>query len=372
MSPRSEGIVMPPAGRGRAGMNLALQLARRGPRGANPLVGAVIMAPNGTVLATGYHQGAGTPHAEADALNRLGPITRAEARELSMFVTLEPCNHVGRTGACARAIIDSGIGRVCYAVPDETDRAAGGAAALVAAGIRVEEGLLGAEAREMNHRWFAARAAGRPFTTLHIAQTLDGRIAAADGSSQWITGAESRNHSHLTRARAEAIIIGTGTLLADDPQLTARTPDGTEARHQPRRIVMGYRPIPAGAALRGDGNFAHMPTHDPHEVLTGLAATGIDHAMIEGGASIATAFLAADLIDEIWLYQAPMMLGGGRSAVGDLGIQTLADARRYRLDESGGDALLRLGPDIALHLEPLPAAETIFTGPTPASAPHGA
>lgn len=372
MSLRSEGIVMPPAGRERAGMNLALQLARRGTRGANPLVGAVIMAPDGTVLATGYHQGAGTAHAEADALNRLGSITRAEARELSMFVTLEPCNHVGRTGACARAIIDAGIGRVSYAAPDETDRAAGGAAALVAAGIRVEEGLLGSEAHGLNQRWFTARAAGRPFTTLHIAQTLDGRIAAADGSSQWITGEESRAHSHLTRARAEAIIVGTGTMLADDPRLTARTAEGTEAPRQPRRIVMGHRPIPAEAALRGDGNFTQIPTHDPHLVLRELATAGIDHAMIEGGASIATAFLAADLIDEIWLYQAPTLLGGGRQSVGELGISTLADARHYRLDDSGGEPLLRLGNDIALHLEPLETAGRTSTGPTPTPVPNGA
>ncbi|WP_417234572.1 RibD family protein [Arthrobacter sp.] len=211
-------------------------------------------------------------------------------------------------------------------------------------------------ARELNHRWFAARRAGRPFTTLHLAQSLDGRIAAADGTSQWITGAGAREHSHAVRARAEAIIAGTGTILADNPRLTARTPDGTPAARQPLRVVMGHREVPASAAITDGPGYVHLREHDPAAVLADLAGRGIDHAMIEGGASIATAFLAADLVDEIWLYQAPLFLGSGRHAIADLGITTLAEATRFRYDDRGGPAHQLLGTDAVLHLEPTPTS----------------
>jgi len=339
----------------RSAMELALAEAGRGVRGANPLVGAVVLGPDGTVRAVGHHRGAGTPHAEAAALAALGPVDPAEAARLTMVVTLEPCNHTGRTGPCAGAIAAAGIGRVVYATADGTDRAGGGARFLAGRGTEVACGLLGERARELNHRWFAARAARRPFTTLHLAQTLDGRIAAADGTSQWITGPAARSHSHGVRARAEAILAGTGTVLADNPRLTARNADGTAAARQPRRVVMGRREVPADAAVRGDGNWTQLSTHDPSEALAALAAEGTDHVMIEGGAAVATAFLAADLVDELWLYQAPLFLGAGRPAVGDLGIGTLADARRWRLDDAGGPAHQRLGDDVALHLEPAPA-----------------
>ncbi|MGJ9401869.1 bifunctional diaminohydroxyphosphoribosylaminopyrimidine deaminase/5-amino-6-(5-phosphoribosylamino)uracil reductase RibD [Arthrobacter sp. KK5.5] len=350
-------------------MAAALEAARRGPRGANPLVGAVILDADGRVRATGHHAGAGTPHAEAAALAALGTVPRDEAVRLTMFVTLEPCNHTGRTGPCAQAIVDAGIGRVVYATADGTDRASGGAHRLRAAGVDVRQGPLGAPARELNHRWFAARAAGRPFTTLHLAQTLDGRIAAADGSSQWITGAAARAHSHGVRAAAEAIIAGTGTVLADNPRLTARNPDGTPAARQPLRVIMGNRDVPADAAVCGDGNWRHLRTHDPAAALRDLAASGIDHAMVEGGSSIATAFLSADLVDELWLYQAPLLLGSGRNAVGDLGIGTLSSARRLRLDATGGPSHQLLGDDVVLHLEPLPHQEADSPAHT---APDGA
>ncbi|MGP5162624.1 bifunctional diaminohydroxyphosphoribosylaminopyrimidine deaminase/5-amino-6-(5-phosphoribosylamino)uracil reductase RibD [Arthrobacter rhombi] len=336
------------------GMERALDLAAQGVRGANPLVGAVILDESGRLVASGWHRGAGTAHAEAAALSDLGPVDSEHAARLTMLATLEPCSHRGRTGSCAEAITRSGIGRVVYAATDGTARAGGGAGILAAAGVDVACGLLGQKARRLNHRWFSARAADRPFTSLHLAQSLDGRIAAADGTSQWITGTGAREHSHLIRARCEAIIAGTGTIIADDPRLTARNPAGQRPAHQPLRVIMGHRDLPPGAAVAADDNFLQFHTHDPAAVLETLAARGIDHAMIEGGASIATAFLAADLVDEIWLYQAPIFLGAGRHAVGELGIGTLSDAGHWRFDEAGGPAHQLLGSDIVLHLEPQP------------------
>ncbi|MEE1620144.1 bifunctional diaminohydroxyphosphoribosylaminopyrimidine deaminase/5-amino-6-(5-phosphoribosylamino)uracil reductase RibD [Zafaria sp. J156] len=350
---------------------LALDEAARGVRGANPLVGAVVLDGAGTVLATGHHRGAGTPHAEADALTRLGRLGPAAAAEATMLVTLEPCNHTGRTGPCSTAIAESGIGRVVYAVADPTAEAAGGAAALRARGIEAVDGARldpawAAAARELNRRWFAARREGRPFTSLHLAQTLDGRIAAADGSSQWITGSASRAHSHALRGRVDAIVAGTGTVLADDPRLTARTPDGRDAEHQPLRVVMGRRPVPARAAVRGDGHWLQLATHDPREVLAELGSRGHGHVLIEGGAAIATAFLAAGLVDEVWAYQAPLLLGAGRGAVGPLGVDTLDAALRFLPDDAGGAAVQRLGTDVVLHLLPAPAGNhTTTTTPEP-------
>ncbi|WP_372697796.1 bifunctional diaminohydroxyphosphoribosylaminopyrimidine deaminase/5-amino-6-(5-phosphoribosylamino)uracil reductase RibD [Arthrobacter sp. JSM 101049] len=362
-APRSGTREQPPAGgftaAENAGMELALELAGRGVRGANPVVGAVVLDASGRPIARGWHRGAGTPHAEAAALEDLGPVSAERAAELTLLCTLEPCSHTGRTGPCAEAIARTGIGRVVYATADGTQRAGGGGALMQRAGIEVGVGLLGDRARELNHRWFAARAAGRPFTTLHLAQTLDGRIAAADGTSQWITGTAARQHSHGIRARAEAIIAGTGTIHADNPRLTARSADGTDLARQPLRVVMGHRALPPGAAIAADDHYLHLREHDPRTVLATLAGQSIDHAMIEGGASIATAFLAAGLVDELWLYQAPLLLGAGRRAVGDLGIATLSDAGRWRYDDVGGPAHQLLGSDVVLHLEPHPGSERI-------------
>lgn len=322
----------------RAAMAQALDAARRGPRGANPLVGAAILI-DGEIIAVGHHRGAGTPHAEADAIaaaRRAGAdLTRAD-----LLVTLEPCSHTGRTPPCAQAIIDAGIPRVIQAIDDPNPTAAGGAATLRAAGVDVRSGLLAAEAVALNARWLECARAHRPFITAKTAMTLDGRIAAADGSSQWITGPAARTWGHDLRSRVDAILVGSGTLAADNPRLTARTDDGVA--HQPLRCVMGLTPIPATAALRADDNWLHLPTHDPHEALAILAERGIGHVLIEGGATVLTAFLAADLVDELVVHIAPLLLGAGRGAVGDLGIATLADAHRFHPD--GPPALL--GEDI--------------------------
>ncbi|WAH97819.1 bifunctional diaminohydroxyphosphoribosylaminopyrimidine deaminase/5-amino-6-(5-phosphoribosylamino)uracil reductase RibD [Arthrobacter sp. MMS18-M83] len=338
-----------------AAMDIALHVALRGHRGANPLVGAVVLGPNGQQLITGYHRGAGTAHAEADA------IAKAQAKGLdltgtTMVVTLEPCNHVGRTGPCTKAIIDAGISRVVYAVDDPHDPAAGGAGTLRAAGVDVQSGLAAAEALKLNREWFRAVEARRPFVTLHIAQTLDSRIAATDGTSQWISSPESLADNHGLRRLIDAILVGTETVLVDNPRLTARETDGQESESQPLRAVMGMREVPADAAVRGtDGKFIQLPTRVPAEALELLFAEGVRHVMVEGGSRILSAFLAAGLVDELIVYLAPTLLGAGTPALMDLGIITLADAQHWNWDDAGGGAVHALGRDLRLHLRSGPS-----------------
>ena len=333
-------------------MEHALQAALQGPRGANPLVGAVIVSPDGRQLATGYHRGAGTAHAEADAIAQAAAVG-LDLSGCTMVVTLEPCNHVGRTGPCTEAIIAAGITDVVYAVDDPHDPAAGGAATLRAAGIRVRSGLGADEALDLNRQWFEAVAARRPFVTLHIAQTLDARIAAEDGTSQWISSPESLADNHGIRGRIDAILVGTQTVLVDNPRLTAREPSGDPAPQQPLRAVMGLRGIPDDAAIRGgDGRAVHLPTRDPREALTMLYETGIRHIMVEGGSKILSSFLTAGLVDELIVYLAPTLLGSGTPALNGLGIRSLPDAQQWEWDEADGGAVRTLGRDLRLHLRP--------------------
>ena len=232
-------------------MRRALQLALNGPRGVNPQVGAVILSPTGEVLAEGWHRGAGTPHAEIDALTNLAATHGAEAaRGATAVVTLEPCNHTGRTGPCAVALLEAGVGRVVYAVHDPGALSGGGGARLRSAGVDVEAGVLGDEGRALLDSWLTVQRLGRPHVTVKWAQSLDGRAAASDGTSQWITGPAARADVHVRRAAADAIVVGTGTLLADDPALTARRPDGSLYEHQPRPVVVGTRAVPQDAAVR--------------------------------------------------------------------------------------------------------------------------
>ncbi|WGM22382.1 bifunctional diaminohydroxyphosphoribosylaminopyrimidine deaminase/5-amino-6-(5-phosphoribosylamino)uracil reductase RibD [Paenarthrobacter sp. OM7] len=334
----------------RAAMDAALAAALAGPRGANPLVGAVILSPEGQQLATGYHRGAGTAHAEADAIS--------EARKqgidtvgTTMVVTLEPCNHVGRTGPCAQAIMAAGISKVIYAVDDPHDPAAGGARTLRSAGVEVRSGLALDRAFDLNRDWFDAVAAKRPFVTLHIAQTLDSRIAADDGTSQWISSPESLADNHGLRGLIDAILVGTGTVLIDNPRLTARDAEGELSSRQPVRAVMGLRDVPEDAAVRGtDGRFVHLQTRDPAEALGMLFDQGVRHVMVEGGSSILSTFLGAHLVDELIVYMAPTLLGSGTPALHDLGITTLADAQHWSWDNAGGGAVRTLGNDLRLHL----------------------
>ncbi|MHA7156057.1 bifunctional diaminohydroxyphosphoribosylaminopyrimidine deaminase/5-amino-6-(5-phosphoribosylamino)uracil reductase RibD [Arthrobacter sp. TMN-50] len=346
-------------------MRHALKLAGQGVRGANPLVGSVVLDDRGAVIGTGYHRGAGTPHAEVDALAN-ATTRRADLSGCTLVCTLEPCNHTGRTGPCTEAIAAAGIARVVYAADDIHGPAAGGAGRLRDHGVDTVGGLLADEAHGVNHRWRDATSSHRPFITLKIAQTLDGRVAAADGTSQWITGPESRSDGHAIRRRADAVLVGTGTVFADNPRLSARHPDGSDAAHQPLRVAMGLREVPDDAAIRS-GRFLQLTTRNPWDAVKHLAGDGVGHLMIEGGPTIASAFLAARLVDELVIYQAPVLLGAGPPAVQALGISSLVDASAWVLDPHGGDSITQCGSDVRLHLSPAPASHQTLSQTTPSS-----
>ncbi|WP_306232575.1 bifunctional diaminohydroxyphosphoribosylaminopyrimidine deaminase/5-amino-6-(5-phosphoribosylamino)uracil reductase RibD [Agrococcus beijingensis] len=322
----------------RDAMARARELARRGPRGVNPQVGAVILSPDGRMLAEGWHRGAGTPHAEVDALSRLRP---EDARGATAVVTLEPCNHTGRTGPCAVALLDAGIARVVYGAADPGDASSGGAGRLAAAGVATERADE-AEAAALIADWTFMHRAGRPRVTVKWAQSLDGRAAAADGTSQWITGPDARAHVHRERSLHDAIAVGTGTVLADDPQLTARI-DGRSDVPQPIPVVFGTREIPADAALRRHPKGLRTAGHDLERELFALAADGIQTLYVEGGPTLASAFIRAGLADRLTIYLAPTLLGGPRIALDDLGVDTIDEQRRLtvtRLEQLGRDLLV--------------------------------
>ena len=322
----------------REAMSRALELAARGPRGVNPQVGAVILSPGGEVLAEGWHHGAGTPHAEVDALSKLAP---GAARGATAVVTLEPCNHTGRTGPCAVALIDAGVSRVVYALNDPGIASGGGAERLRAAGVSVESGEQADAAHALIDGWLTAQRLGRPHITVKWAQSLDGRAAAADGSSQWITGPAARADVHLRRAQADAIAVGTGTVLADDPALTARDGDALHP-NQPIPVVIGTRPTPSDAAVH---RHPHAPlfydTHDLQSIAADLHARGIQSVFVEGGPTLASAFLRAGLADRVLAYIAPVLLGGDRLALTDIGVSSIDEARRLTVTE-----WVPLGPDL--------------------------
>ena len=330
----------------REAMTRALELAVHGPRGQNPQVGAVILSPDGEIIAEGWHHGAGTPHAEVDALSKLSP---GQARGATAVVTLEPCNHTGRTGPCALALIDAGIARVVYALDDPGDVSGGGAQRLRAAGVDVESGEQSDAAHRLIDGWLTAQRLGRPHVTVKWAQSLDGRAAADDGSSQWITGPAARADVHRRRSASDAIVVGTGTVLADDPALTARDRDELYAE-QPVPVVIGSRATPADAAVRRhprDPLF--YDTRDLHAVLADLHARGIQRVFVEGGPTLASAFVAAGLADRVLAYIAPMLLGGRRWALTDIGVTSIDQARRLTVDEwvpLGADLLAIAHPAI--------------------------
>ncbi len=323
---------------------LALAASPGVPTGPNPRVGCVLLGPDGGTVAEGHHRGAGTPHAEAAALAAAGE----NARGTTAVVTLEPCNHTGRTGPCAPALVAAGVVRVVYAQTDASPVAAGGADALRAAGVDVEGGLLAAEAGQLNPYWTFAVASGRPFVTLKTASTLDGRVAAADGSSRWITSAESRADAHRLRAEVDAVVVGTGTVLADDPHLTAREggSDGPAlpAARQPLRVVVGTRELPPASRVLDDAApTLVLRTHDTASVLATLAGRDVQHVLVEGGPTLAGAFVASGLVDRVVAYVAPVLLGEGRPALGPAGIGSIGAALRLETED-----VTRFGPDVRI------------------------
>jgi diaminohydroxyphosphoribosylaminopyrimidine deaminase/5-amino-6-(5-phosphoribosylamino)uracil reductase len=310
-------------------MAAALALAERG-RGRtapNPNVGCVIVA-GGVVVGRGWTQPGGRPHAEAMALAEAG----AKSRGATCYTTLEPCAHHSVRGpACADLLVAAGIGRVVAALRDPDPRTDGaGLARLAAAGIATDAGVVAEEARRSMAGFLTRRASGRPFVTLKLAASLDGCIALASGESRWITGAEARAHAHLERSRHEAILVGRGTWDADAPALDVRLA-GLEAR-SPQRVILSSRP-PDSAAR--DALWLTRPAD--------IATLPGDHLLVEGGAGAAAAFLAAGVVDRLLLYRAPILIGGGRASLGDIGLTALADAHgRWRLADArqlGSDQL---------------------------------
>lgn len=310
----------------------------------NPRVGCVIVPADGSAPVTGWHRGAGTAHAEVDALRQAG----SSARGATAYVSLEPCAHTGRTGPCADALLAAGIARVVYAVADPSSHAAGGARWLAEHGVRVQGGLLAEQARQVNRTWLHSVEHGRPFVTLKTATTLDGRVAAADGSSRWITGPQARADAHLLRASCGAILVGSRTALIDDPQLTVRDESGRLAGQQPLRVVVGHRAPRPGSHLTDDAApTTHLPTHDVTEVLADLQSRGIHHALVEGGPTLAAAFLRAGAVDEVVAYVAPLVLGAGPAAFGDLGVTSIEQAHQLTITD-----VRRIGVDTRITLRP--------------------
>ncbi|MEQ1687219.1 MAG: bifunctional diaminohydroxyphosphoribosylaminopyrimidine deaminase/5-amino-6-(5-phosphoribosylamino)uracil reductase RibD [Sphingopyxis sp.] len=300
-------------------MAAAIALATRG-RGLttpNPNVGCVLVR-DGRVVGRGWTQAGGRPHAEAMALAQAGDATRGG----SAYVTLEPCAHDSpRGGNCTDALIAAGVTRVVAATRDPDPRTNGaGLARLEGAGIAVTSGVLADDARTACAGWWTRATLARPHVTLKLALSLDGCIAMADGTSRWITGTRARASAHLLRARCDAIVVGRGTLVADAPMLDVRLA-GLEAR-SPRRLMLTSGKAPEG--------WAALPS--PCAIAT---LDGVNDLLVEGGAGTASAFLAADLVDTLILIRAPIVIGGGRAALADIGLAALGDAHgRWRLADA--------------------------------------
>jgi len=300
----------------------ALELAERG-RGKvedHPLVGAVLVAGD-EVVGEGWYEYAAVEHAEAAALTQAGE----RARGATLYVTLEPCTHHGRTPPCADAVIAAGVARVVVGALDPNPKAAGGLERLRAAGLEVEL-LDSREARRQNEVWRTWTALGRPFVTYKVAVTLDGRVAVP--GRRWVSGEESRRLVHRLRAASDAVAVGMGTVRADAPRLDARDVD---AARQPRRLAFGRGPLPEGSELE-------LHSGPLNEELRALAAEGVQSLLLEGGPTLATAFLAAGLVDKLLLFVAPVVGGDGPHWFGEL--ETPFELSDLRATRVGEDVLL--------------------------------
>jgi diaminohydroxyphosphoribosylaminopyrimidine deaminase / 5-amino-6-(5-phosphoribosylamino)uracil reductase len=336
----------------RVAMCHAAELARTvaGRTSPNPPVAAVILDRSGRIVG----QGATQPHGKAGLAARGG----------TAVVTLEPCNHTGRTGPCTDALIEAGIVRVIYAAADPNPIAAGGADRLAAAGLEVIGDVETATvSRAALGPWLLSVVQARPFVTWKYAATLDGRAAAADGTSRWISNPISRADVHALRDIADAVLVGSGTVLADDPRLTVRTidPDGSErlADRQPLRVLLDRRHrVPRNALIFDDSaETLVLDTAVPRFALKALYDRGVRHVLLEGGPTLAGAFLEAGLIDEVVAYIAPKLLGAGPSVLEDAGINTISEVASLEVVD-----IVRLGDDVKITARPLPG--------TTETAPH--
>jgi len=349
-------------------MARALEVARNaaGQTAPNPLVGCVLVK-DGQMIAEGWHEGPGRDHAEVMALKAAGD----DAKGATAFVTLEPCNHTGRTGPCTEALIEAGVAGVVYAVADPNPIAAGGADRLRAAGVAVRSGLCARDGRDFIRPWLHTLKHKRPFIVGKTAMSLDGRIATSAGESQWITAPESRAAGHALRRQADAIIVGANTVIADDPALTARC--DSETRY-PLRVVLDSAARTSPGAKVYERNGARVPSAliattkladskriaaleemgvealvlsvgengrpDLSTLLSALFERDIHTAMIEGGGEVLGAFFDAGLIDEMHLFIAPKLIGGGKPAFGGAGVAALEDASLFDFELAEMD-----GPD---------------------------
>ena len=301
----------------------------------NPWVGCVLVTADGRTF-EGATEPPGQRHAERVALDA-ARAAGADTHGATAYVTLEPCSHHGRTPPCADALVEAGVARVVVSLTDPDPKVAGaGIARLRDAGVEVTSGVLADEAAEQLAPYLHHRRTGRPFVVLKLATTLDGRVAAVDGTSRWITGVEARTAAHQLRAESDAIVVGAGTVRADDPSLTTRLVDGPS----PRRIVLGRAP---------DGAKVHPCTEwtgELTELLDTLGAEGVLQVMVEGGARVATSFHTAGLVDRYVLHLAPALMGDGQAAL-HLSTPTMADLWRGRIVSTR-----RLGDDLEVVLEP--------------------
>lgn len=353
----------------------ALEIAKFGPENNdNPRVGAVLINDDGRIIAEGWHRGKGTDHAEVDALKNLPTEWAAKVAQLTAVVTLEPCNHTGERGPCSAALLKSGIKKVVYALADPGETSSGGAETLRKGGVTVLQGVLENESRMLLAEWLARNTAkpfksfaDRPYVIAKWAQTLDARAAAADGSSKWITGKEARAHVHTVRAMCDGIVAGTGTIIADDPALTARKSHEELHSKQPLPIVFGTREIPEiakiyahpkvierralkhddlqleGDPLKRDDPLERIRFETLSEDLSRLKSSGVSSLYIEGGPATISAWLQNGVVDELHIYVSPKLLGGPHTAVKDLGISNINDAMLLK-DVS----YTRLGEDILI------------------------
>jgi diaminohydroxyphosphoribosylaminopyrimidine deaminase / 5-amino-6-(5-phosphoribosylamino)uracil reductase len=350
-------------------MARALELARAADyrTSPNPMVGAVVVDVAGEAVGEGYHERAGGPHAEAVALAAAG----ARAHGATVYVTLEPCSHHGRTPPCADALVAAGVRRVVVAMEDPDARNRGrGIDRLRAAGIEVEVGDHAAEARRLNEMFVTHRTLGRPFVTLKWAMTLDGRIATATGDARWVSGEAARAHSHRLRHEHDAILVGVGTVLLDDPELTARHEPGAR---QPLRVILDSRlrtpasaraagahtviyttaPGPGNALRERGAEVVRLPSRRRRvpldRVLADLAGRGVLGVLVEGGAQVHASFVEGRLFDRAVVYVAPKLVGGTRapSPVAGRGVELMVDALGLEVE-----SVERAGEDVVISARP--------------------
>ena len=328
-----------------AAMSRALALAGNSPiYGENPQVGAVLINDAGEIVAEGWHKGAGTPHAEIDALNNLA-AKNLTATGLTAVVTLEPCNHVGKTGPCAQALIEAGVKKVVFGTYDPGKTEGGGRFTLEEAGVEVVSDVLRDGCVQLIAPWFTNKFNKRPYVVIKWAASVDGRTAAADGTSKWITGAEAREDVHARRASSQAILVGTNTVELDDPELTARKPDGSLYENQPLRVIVGERELnPAARVFNSDSETIQLKTRDISNVMQQLFDRGVRQVFVEGGAQLESSLISLGYADEFLIYLAPKLIGGPATAIRDIEVATIDKAVGLEFIETkklGADLLIR-------------------------------